>query len=114
MRMPRVQSEGMTAGPVALPPPVARVRAIMLALFVVTVAALAFGGWVFAPFLRDEHRRLSPWLWLPMWLGELTALFWFVAAVVRPGLPPRATSAGRVRRRRAFLVSTCLALAADA
>jgi hypothetical protein len=94
-------------------------RARLVGLFATTLLALAFGFWVFRPYLIAEHRRISPWQWVPMWLGDLTALFWFVIAIVRPhrssrGCSGMTTEAGiRRRRLRAFVLSMVFAIAVD-
>jgi hypothetical protein len=92
-------------------------RATLVVIFAATLLALAFGFWVFRPYLINEHRRISPWLWIPMWLGDLTALFWFVAAIVRPRRSiadcMRTRAETRRRRLRAFVLTMGLALAAD-
>ncbi|WP_165223085.1 hypothetical protein [Aquisphaera insulae] len=83
-----------------------------------TIAGLIFGIWGDWPYLVEEHRRLRVWQWLPMWLGDLSALFWFISAIVSPSNPSRyggeaGTNSERYQRRRAFLVSMTLAIAMD-
>jgi hypothetical protein len=95
------------------------VRSTLIVLLAATLISLAFGIWALAPYLGDEHRRIPPWLWVPMWLGDLSAFFWFVAAIVRRRQTSRTPLAAstdeeaRRRRRRAFLVSMGFAMAAD-
>lgn len=95
-----------------------RARATLLWMFVGTLAGLAVGIFAFWPYLVEEHRRLRPWQWIPMWLGDLSALFWFLTALVSPSPPPqlrsgRRTDAERRHHRRAFLVSMAVAVAID-
>jgi hypothetical protein len=95
-----------------------RIRAVLPWAFMVTIAGLVFGICGDWPYLVEEHRRLKVWQWLPMWLGDLSALFWFISAIVSPSESPRyrggsGMDSGRYRRRRAFLVSMAAAIAID-
>ncbi len=87
-------------------------------VFIATVAGLVFGIWGDWPYLVEEHRRLMVWQWLPMWLGDLSALFWFVSAIVSRSasaqhLDGSRTDSERYQRRRAFLISMAAAIAID-
>jgi hypothetical protein len=94
-------------------------RAALLCAFVATLVCLALGVRAFWPYLVEEHRRLSPWQWIPLWIGDFAALFWFISAIVSPRIPLRSAedlrqdTQDRKRRRRAFLVSMGAAIAID-
>jgi hypothetical protein len=96
-----------------------RRRKTLLWLFIATVICLAIGISAFWPYLLEEHRRLRPWQWIPLWLGDLTALFWFISAIVSPPTDPRSfgdagwTAEDRRHRRRKFLVTMGCAIAID-
>jgi hypothetical protein len=71
------------------PPPAAGVpfsRGHLVALLFGTLAALVTGTALLLPPLRDELARLEPWQRAVFFVGDATALFWFLAFSLRHGL----------------------------
>jgi hypothetical protein len=96
-----------------------RERIALLCVFAATLLCLLIGIRAHWPYFVEEHRRLSPWQWIPFWLGDVSALFWFISAMVSPQTLVRSTNGGRdvskarQRRRRKFLISMGAAIAID-
>lgn len=47
-------------------------------MFFLTCAGLLFGSWAVFPFLQREHERLPIWQAVLLWIGDATALGWFI------------------------------------
>jgi hypothetical protein len=94
-------------------------RAAFVYICAGTLICLAAGICAWWPYLIEEHRRLSPWQWIPLWIGDLAAFFWFVSAIISPRIPTRSgardrgDTPDRKRRRKAFLFSMGAAIAID-
>ncbi len=94
-------------------------RVVLVCVFVATLVGLTIGVRIFWPYLVEEHRRISPWQWIPLWTGDLAAFFWFISAIVSPRIPSataehdRGDTENRKRRRRVFLVTMGMAIAID-
>jgi hypothetical protein len=85
------------------PPSVMRARLVLGIILVAMTAALAYGVEPLWPYLLDEHRRIRPWQWLFLWMGDLAPLVWFVAFIVPP---PRIAAVGEPSARRAGAAAT--------
>ena len=55
----------------------------LAALFLLTLAGLAYGLVQLWPYLLAAHRRLEPWKIPLLWLGDAFALVWFVKYFAR-------------------------------
>jgi hypothetical protein len=99
---------------------VTRSRIVRAIIFLATLGALIYGLQPLWPYLVDEHRRIEPWQWAFLWMGDLAALCWFVAFIVSPpssffsGLHVCEVSEAPQPGVRTFLLSMAAAIAIDA
>jgi len=69
-----------------------------------------YGIWAMFPYLVEEHRRLEPWKIGLIWIGDATALLWFIGYCVKGGSVSAADShVGRSPLARRWFVAAAVA-----